>query len=209
VVTNAFRPEAPKWRDRVLSSDELIGIWHALEDDDYGRIIKLLILCGARRSEIGGIRWSELDFEKGIWTLPKERSKNKLAHALPIVPMMREIIESVPVRDGLDVLFGYTSSGFSSWGCKSALDAKLDLAPWVHHDIRRSVASGLGDIGIQPHIIEEILNHRSGHRRGVAGVYNRSVYQREVADALLRWQDHIKALLEGRAPKVVPFERAR
>jgi integrase len=193
----------------VLSSDELISIWRSVEDADYGRIVRLLILCGARRTEIGGIRWSELDFEKGIWTLPKERSKNKLAHALPLTPMMREILESVPVRDGLDVLFGYTSSGFTSWGCKSALDAKLDLPHWTHHDIRRSVASGLGDIGIAPHVTEQILNHRSGHRRGVAGTYNRSVYQLEVANALQQWQHHLASLLEGRAPKVVPFERAR
>jgi integrase len=211
-VTNAFKPEPPKSRDRVLSSDELIAIWRNLEDDDYGKVIKMLILTGSRRSEVGGMRWSEIDLDKGTWTLPKERSKNGLAHTLPIVPTMREIFETIPQRDGLrggDVLFGFTNSGFTSWKCKQVLDAKLDLPHWKHHDLRRSTASGLGDIGIMPHVIEEILNHRSGHRRGVAGVYNRSIYQREVNDALLMWQAHIKALLEGRAPTVVPFERAR
>jgi integrase len=208
---NAFKPEALKSRDRVLSSDELIAIWRNLEDNDYGKVIRLLILTGSRRSEIGGMRWSEIDLDKGVWTLPKERSKNKLAHVLPITPMMRSILESIPQRDGVrggDVLFGFTGSGFTNWKYKQALDAKLDLPPWLHHDIRRGVASSLGDIGVQPHVIEEILNHRSGHRRGVAGIYNKSSYANEVRAALLMWQDHIKALLEGRAPKVVPFERA-
>jgi integrase len=208
---NAFKPETPRSRDRVLSSDDLVAIWKNLEDDDYGKVIRMLILTGSRRSEIGGMRWNEIDLEKGTWTLPKERSKNGLAHVLPIVPMMRAIIESVPVRDGLrggDILFGFAKNGFTNWKYKQALDAKLDLSPWVHHDIRRSVASGLGDIGIQPHVIEEILHHRSGHRRGIASVYNKSSYANEVRAALLMWQDHIRDLLEDRAPKVVPFERA-
>jgi integrase len=210
-VINAFKPEASKSRDRVLSSDELIAIWRNLEDDDYGKVIRMLILTASRRSEIGGIRWSEIELEKGTWTLPKQRSKNGLAHTLPIVPMMREIIESVPVRDGLrggDVVFGFTNSGFTGWTFgKRALDAKLDLPHWVHHDIRRSVASGLGDIGVQPQIIEEILNHRSGHRRGVASVYNRSSYANEVRAALLLWSNHIRALVEGTERKVIAFER--
>ena len=72
--------------------------------------------------------------------------------------------------------------------------------PWRVHDIRRSVATGMADIGIEPHVIEEILNHRSGHRRGVAGVYNRSPYEKAVRLALARWADHVLALVEGRAP---------
>jgi integrase len=212
-VINAFKPQKPKARDRVLSGDELVAIWRNLEDDDYAKVISMLILTGSRRSEIGGMRWSEIDLERGMWTLPKERSKNGLAHVLPIVPMMREIIESVPVRDGLrggDVLFGFSEIGFQSWFFgKDELDKRTNLQPWVVHDIRRSVATGMANIGIAPHVIETILNHQSGHKQGIAGIYNKSLYANDVRDALLRWQDHLASLLGDRAPKVVPFERAR
>jgi integrase len=213
-VINARQVKPVKARDRVLTPSELVMIWRNLADDDYGKCTRLLISCGARRSEIGGIRFREFDDpdNPSAWTLPKERSKNGLAHTLPIVSMMREIILSVPQRDGLrggDVLFGFGKRGFQGWHLgKRALDAKLDLPPWRLHDVRRSVATGMANIGIMPHIIEQILNHQSGHKAGPAGVYNLSVYQAGVADALQRWQHHLASLLADRAPKVVPFERA-
>jgi len=124
--------------------------------------------------------------------------------------MMREIIDQVPKREGLDVLFGFSKAGFTGWSVgKRALDEKLGLLHWTHHDIRRSVASGLGDLGVQPHIVEEILNHRSGHRRGVAGVYNRSPYEKEVRAALALWADHIESIVTGSKRKVIPLTSGR
>ena len=76
---------------------------------------------------------------------------------------------------------------------------------WVVHDIRRTVATKLADLGIAPHIIEQILNHQSGHRAGVAGVYNRSSYEREVRSALAAWADHLRSLIDGGERKVLPF----
>jgi integrase len=212
-VINARKIKSPPSRDRVLSLPELIAIWRACEDDDYGKCVQLLILSSQRRSEIGAIRWSEFDDPENptIWTLPKQRSKNRLEHVLPVTPMMRDIIMAVAkrdgLRDGLDVLFGFRAGGLTGWSIgKKALDAKLpDLPPWTHHDVRRSVASGLGDLGVPPHVIEEILNHKP---RNVQRTYNKSPYASEVRTALLRWQDHLVSLLEDRAPKVVPFERA-
>jgi len=211
-VIDAFQPETPKSRDRVLSDAELAAIWRGVEDHNYGKAVRMLILTAARRSEIGGIRWSEFDDPDNprTWTLPKERSKNALAHTLPILPMMREIIDQVPKREGLDVLFGFSKAGFTGWSVgKRALDEKLGLLHWTHHDIRRSVASGLGDLGVQPHIVEEILNHRSGHRRGVAGVYNRSPYEKEVRAALALWADHIESIVTGSKRKVIPLTSGR
>ena len=85
------------------------------------------------------------------------------------------------------------------------LDHRLgdSVKPWRVHDIRRTVATGMADIGIQPHIIEAALNHFSGHRRGVAGIYNRSTYALEVKSALERWSNHVLALVEGRASNIV------
>jgi integrase len=199
-------------RERVLSGEEIAAIWRACGDDDHGRIIRLLILLGARRQEIGGMAWSEFDLDspQPSWTLPKERSKNGRAHTLPLMQMALEIIQSVPRMASRDLLFGSRADyGFSSWPQgKAALDQRCGVGNFVIHDIRRSVATGMADIGVAPHVIEHILNHQSGHRSGVAGIYIRSHYEREVRMALGLWEDHIRTLLGGGERKIVPFERA-
>jgi integrase len=208
-LVGAFRPKTPKSRDRVLTDAELAVIWNQLgDDDDYGKVVKLLMLTGCRRGEIAGMRRSEFDLDKGTWTLPATRSKNAKPHTLPLTPLMLEIIESIPRREPFNLLFG-RKHGFTGWSIgKRALDERLGLPAWVHHDIRRSVATGMNDIGIQPHIVEEILNHQSGHKRGVAGIYNKSPYANEVVSAMLRWSTHIAEITSGGSErKVVAFER--
>jgi integrase len=208
-VIGTIKPKQVGARDRVLTDVELAAVWHACGDDDYGRTVRLLILTGCRRQEIGGMRWSELDAEGGTWTLPKERSKNGRAHAMPLPAAAWNIINAVPHMAGRDQLFGINAAaGFTAWAVnKSALDARLGdvVAPFTLHDLRRSAATGMADIGIAPHVIEEILNHASGHKRGVAGVYNRSIYEREVRAALALWADHIRALVDGDRRKVLSF----
>jgi integrase len=212
-VIGAIQPKDSEGRERVLSDAELAAVWRASGDDEYGRIMKLLILTGARRAEIGGLRWSELDTDTGAWTLPSERSKNKHAHTLPLPAAPWDIINSVPRRAHRDQLFGILAEeGFTTWGGgKIALDDRLlgkMTEPWVAHDIRRTVATKMADIGVQPHIIEQVLNHQGGHKRGVAGIYNRSSYDREVRAALALWAEHVAAIVEGRKPVVVPLKTA-
>ena len=201
-------------RDRVLTDAELIEIWRACDEGgDNNRIIRLLMLTAARRSEIGGLTWDELDMATGTWTLPKERSKNKHAHTLVLPPLALHIIADVPRRMDRPQLFGDRAhGGFAGWqDAKHKLDERLagQIQPWQLRDIRRSVATRMCDIGIQPHIVEEILNHRSGHRSGVASVYNRSAYAAEVKTALLRWADHIRTLIEGGERKIFRVRAAR
>jgi integrase len=209
-VDGSHRPADPTPRDRVLTDPELVAVWKACGDDDHGRIIQLLILLGSRRQEVGGMRWSELDPALGTWTLPAERSKNGRAHTIALPPPALAIINAVP-RTDRDHLFGDRSgAGFTSWGpAKAALDRRLAGAvqPWRAHDIRRTAATRMADIGIEPHHIEAVLNHYSGHRLGVAGVYNRIVYERAVRAALVRWSEHVLALIEGRGSddRVVPL----
>jgi hypothetical protein len=116
------------------------------------------------------------------------------------------IIKSVP-QTSRDHLFGdRADGGFTSWSRgKADLDRRLAgyVRPWRVHDLRRSVATGMADVGIEPHHIEAALNHHSGFRRGVAGVYNRSKYERAVKAALARWAEHVIALVEGRESNVV------
>jgi integrase len=195
-------------RERVLSDAELAAIWNACDNDEYGKVVRLLILTGCRRAEIGDMCWSEIDLDKGTWTLPAKRSKNGRAHTLPLMPLMRTILDAVPQMVGRDQLFGLRSHGFANWGeGKRALDQRLGdrVRPWVLHDIRRTAATGMANLSTQPHVIEAVLNHHSGHRAGVAGTYNRSPYEREVRNALATWHDHLRALVEGGERKVLTY----
>jgi integrase len=202
-------PAVPPPRERVLSDAELVAIWHGCEDDDFGRVVRLLIMLGSRRAEIGGLRWSELNLEAAAWLLPGARAKNKRAMLVPLPPAALEIINKVVPQEGRDCLFGERgAAGFTDWApSKRRLDERLGSAvgTWRIHDIRRSVATKMGDLGILPHTVEAVLNHQSGHKRGVAGVYNRSPYEREVRSALLLWSEHVLALVEDREEKIVPM----
>jgi integrase len=199
-VDGSHRPDDPKPRERVLSDAELVAVWKACGDDDFGRIVRLLILTGARRQEISGLPWSEL--EDGTWTLPAERAKNGREHKITLPPAAREIIDRVPRRAGRDQLFGDRAErGFTSWSRgKQDLEQRLNgsVGAWRIHDIRRTVASGMIGLHIPSDHVEAVLNHYGGHRRGVAGVYNRYPYEKEIALALLNWSKHVLALVEGR-----------
>src|SRR5262245_1683690 len=177
-IIGTLNPKGGAPRERTLSDDELAAIWRACPNNDYGPIVRLLILLGARRAEVGGMAWSEIDLERGMWTLPAGRSKNGRAHTLPLMPMALDLIQSVPHLASRAQLFGARSNdGFTDWdGGKEALDKRSGVTAWTLHDIRRSVATKMADIGVQPHIIEQILNHQSGHKSGPAGIYNRSSY---------------------------------
>ncbi len=188
-------------RDRVLSDTELKSIWRELPEDAYGRAIKLLILTGQRRSEIGDLRWSEVDLARNSILLSGARTKNGRPHEVPLSDAARAILEAQP-RSG-EYVFG--TSGLKSWAdFKRGLDARLPLEPkWVLHDLRRTAATRMIDLGVLPHVVEAVLNHTSGHRAGVAGVYNRSLYAAEKAQALGRWAAHVMAVVEGRESNVV------
>src|SRR6516162_4186674 len=205
-VIGTRKPPQAKPREHVLTDAELAKVWKACGDDDFGRIVRLLILLGSRRQEIGGMRQSELDLEANTWMLPPERSKNHRGFTVALPPPALAIIKSVP-QTSRDHLFGdRAGGGFTSWSrSKRELDRSLTghVRPFRVHDIRRSVATGMADIGIEPHVIVACLNHYSGHRRGTAGVYNRSNYERAVKAALARWSEHVLALAEGRESNIV------
>jgi integrase len=181
-------------RERTLSNAELAQVLNALGQDQFSDIVRLLILTGQRREEIGGLRWSEVDFERGVIGLPPERTKNRRLHELPLSTQARSIIERQPRRNGRDFVFGIGQGGFSGWSdSKADLDATAKLkAEWRLHDLRRTAATMMADqLGVLPHIIEAILNHVSGHKSGVAGIYNRARYTDEMRAALQRWADHL------------------
>jgi integrase len=197
----------PKRRDRVLSDAELAAVWNACGNDTYGKIVKLLILTGARREEVGGMLWSELD-KRPLWIISASRTKNRLEHILTLPRLAWSIIDGTSRRESNKRILGNGPHGFNNWNtAKKALDRRSGIVSWRLHDLRRTAATRMADLGIQPHIIESVLNHVSGHKAGVAGVYNRSVYTREVKNALAIWADHVASIVSGEQRTVVPFAR--
>jgi integrase len=205
VASYTEKPVDEKSRDRVLSDAELKGIWKACLDDDYGAIIKLLMLTGSRANEIGALRWNEVHDEQIV--LPAERTKNRRAHISPLSDVAKKMIP--PRRADRKFVFGRHDTGFQGWShCKAALDQRARLEHWAVHDLRRTVATRMAELGVQPHIVEAVLNHVSGHKSGVAGIYNRATYDKEKREALNLWAEHVMATVEGRAATVVPLKRA-
>jgi integrase len=194
-------------RDRVLDDGEVRLLWPACRDDDFGRIVRLLLLTGCRREEVGSLKWDELNFNTGLMTIPGTRTKNGRTLELLLPALAIDILQSVPRRDGRDYLFGARGGAFSGWSAaKLQLDARITiatgrpLAPWRVHDLRRTMRSGLGRLGVAPHIAELAINHVRG---GVEAIYDRHKYRREIGSALVLWADHIRALVEGGERRVV------
>jgi integrase len=202
-------------RARTPSDDELRIIWRALDDDHYGAILKLLLLTGARRDEIGGLRWSEIDPDQALITLPPERTKIRKEHLIPLSKPALAILQAQLRRtnpDGTprDHVFGKGLRGFQDWsGSKADLDTGITKAnagkefePWSPHDFRRSLSTALHErFRVPPHVVEVILGHIGGHKAGVAGVYNKALYLDERRRALERWGAHIVGLATGKLDK--------
>ena len=205
IGTNTFDT---KPRDRVLSDAELAAIWNAAPDNDYGRIVKLLMLTGQRRDEIGALRWPEIDMEAKLITLSSARTKNGLEHRIPLAGEAMAILRScTPHRD---LVFGIGQDGYAGWSkSKTALDAACGVKAWTLHDLRRTAATGMADLGVLPHVIEAVLNHISGHKAGVAGTYNRSTYAAEKKAALDLWASHLNvAIAKANGANVTSLRRA-
>jgi integrase len=194
-------------RDRVLAYEELRAILRACGDDDFSRIIWLLALTCCRASEIGDLQWGEISFETGAMTIPGARIKNHREHVLSLPEAALAILRPIPRRPNNDFVFG--KSGFSAWSySKMMLDARIarvegsPLAPWVVHDVRRSAATHMAELGVQPHIVEAVLNHQGGHKRGIAGIYNRAAYTAEKKTALALWADKLRSVVDNQESNV-------
>jgi len=211
-------------RERVLSDGEIAEIWRASGDaaTPYGTIVRLLILNGQRRGEVAGMTWGEISDDLETWTIPGERTKNGVVHTVPLSTAARDLIratlpkgaESRPANGSL-VLPGAIGTPFAGWSkAKRALDkaiveARVEatakggtraplLTPWSIHDLRRTVATGLQRLGVRLEVTEAVLNHISGSRGGIAGVYQRHDWAAEKRAALAAWAAHVAAIAESR-----------
>jgi len=177
-------------RDRVLTQQELRKLWRGLGEDRFSDIVRLLLLTGQRRDEIGALRWSEVDLDRKLIVLAPERTKNSRTHEVPLSAQAIAILARQPKRTE------FVFSKAMGWAKgKAALDQRLRIASWRLHDLRRTCATQMAELGVQPHIIEAVLNHVSGHKAGVAGIYNRARYEGEMHDALTKWADHLDRIM--------------
>ena len=215
VPTDRIKPPgAERSRDRVLSASELVAIWDACygsgrgqggrDSHVYGDIVRVLMLTGQRRNEVARMQWSEIDFDRRLWSLPAARSKNALPHLVPLSSpvltiLRRQQVERVELEEPCPWVF--TSNGeipFSGWSqSKRRLDERCGVADWRIHDLRRTLVTGMNEeLRISPHVVESVVNHVSGAaRQGAAGVYNRALYLDERRRALQRWSRYVLHLV--------------
>ena len=156
------------------------------------------------------MKWSELSDDFTTWTLPAERAKNGRVHITPLPAAAREIIASTVRINACPYVFTTNNrTPVSGWSkSKARLDKLMgDTLPWRLHDLRRTAVTGMGELGIAPHVIELVVNHVSGSRGGIAGVYNRSELLPERKAALERWADHVMGLATDRPSNVTPLRR--
>jgi integrase len=186
-----------KSRDRFLSDFEIKTFWNGCDGlgSVFGPMFQMLLLTGARRSEVANMTHAELNLKSRLWTIPGARTKNGKPHEIYLSDAALAILKSLPRFAGSRFAFsttgGSASSGFHK--AKTRLNRMTGgLAPYTLHDLRRSFASGMARIGISIEIIERCLNHSLG---GVAAVYNRHDYAAQMADAFATWGNHVAELV--------------
>ena len=187
-VTFTLR-HSEKARERTLSDDELRAIWATIQGDgDYARIVRLCILTGCRREEIGGLLWDEVLADRLL--ISADRMKGGSIHEVPLLPAIAAALPDRPEAAEGSV-FGRRGVGFSGWSkSKAVLDAKLAKASvtprWTLHDLRRTFSTRLHDAGVEPLVVEALLAHK---QQGVAAVYNRASFRQAKRTAVEKWHD--------------------
>jgi integrase len=213
-VAGVEPPHREEARTRILSDDELRALWFACEHEGaIGQAIRMLILTGARRNEVGQMRWSEIAEDLQLWTLPAGRTKNAREHSIPLSSQAWMLIEARPQFAGCPFVFSADGKGaVNSWGkVKHRISAKAGIPAeaWRLHDLRRTCASGMQKLGVQVPVIERALNHVSGTFRGVVGIYQQHDYADEIRIALQKWANRVEEVVGGKPAKVVNLRGRR
>lgn len=199
-VTNASRPPKVKSRERVLSDDELKALWKVVDNErePWRTALKLMVLTGQRREEVLSADWKEFDLKKKVWTVPADRAKNGKAHVVPLSPAVVKLLAALTTHTGR--LFP-KGTGLVSRAATRIREAMGDVPEWRWHDLRRTMATGLQRLDVRLEVTEAILNHVSGSRAGIVGVYQRHDWAEEKRDALNKWARHVAAIVDGKQRK--------
>jgi len=184
-------PSRVIFRDRVLTDDELRQVLLAAQDaGTFGKLVLALSYTGQRRGEVAALRREWIGV--GTITLPADITKNSREHTFPYGSHLAAIIGNFP-----DTGLLFPSSSGKPWSNFSKAKAALpcDIAPWTLHDLRRTFATGLQRLGIRLEVIEALLNHISGTRAGIVGVYQRHSFMPEMREAVEKWESFLTSLI--------------
>ena len=201
------RPAAEHQRERVLTPDELRGVWRALDAEDVynAALFKLYLLTAQRGGELRTMAWADVDVETGWWTIPAERAKNGLAHRVPLSPQALAVLNALPRQEGSPWVFPTTRGSES--GYRERIYATVErirersAVAFVPHDLRRTVATFLtSELGVSRLVVSKLLNHVE---TGVTRVYDRATYDREKRAALDAWGRKLDVIVTGEKPAKV------
>lgn len=186
-------------RDRVLTDDELQKIWRASDQvcQQYGTIIKLLILTGQRRNEVCNMRYSDLDFDQKLWSIPGTLTKSGKPQQVPLSKSVIQIIKKIPKLHP-EFIFparGKKRSTTCSSKWKRTLDEISGVKEWKQHDLRRTVATGMQRLGVKREVTKSLLNHTENTVSDVTSIYTKYDYLKEKREALKSWDDRLRYLL--------------
>lgn len=186
-------------RDRVHTRHELADIWRESTGwkfkPYYAALLHLLVVFGCRTQELRLSAISEWDLQEGVWMVPKAHSKSGVKILRPIPVFIRPYIADLIERHRQSgLLLGEVKSpeAVSQWG-RGVYKRLGHSEPWTLHDIRRTFSTTLNDMGIAPHVVEQLLGHTLG---GVMAVYNRSQYMPEKMDAMIKWTDRLSIIAD-------------
>ena len=196
-------------RERHLSDIELAAFWRACDGLGwpFGPGFRLLLLTAQRRGEVFDADRAE--FGREVWTIPAARAKNNVEHIVPVSDAVWAILDALPAFAATDKLFPSRSnpangaSGFSKAHerlCELMAEAiGVDaVEPFTLHDLRRTAATGMQRLGIGQTVVEAVLNHVTGSRAGVAGIYGRHHFTDEKRHALGAWAAEVERIVAGR-----------
>jgi integrase len=189
-------------RQRILSDDELRAVWEASMKlpSPAGPLIRLLMITGQRRGEVGGMEWPEVDLANKVWTLPAARTKNALAHEIPLSKMAIAELAALKRFEGIANVMTTGGRDGAPLGAFTTLKSEIDrlsgVKDWVLHDLRRTFRTRLGGLGVQPEIAERLINHVPA---GVRAVYDLHSYRAEKRDAMNRWAKRLREIVDGKS----------
>ena len=214
-LSRQYREEA---KDRVLTDRELVAVWKSatpeLVGPAFADIARLLILTGCRRQELGSLEWRDVDLDGKAITIRAELSKSKTARVVPLSAPAAAILANRPRHAG-PFVFGDGTGGekpLSGWGKpKDKLDKAAGVTDWTLHDLRRTAATRMDELGVSIATIEAILGHLTGTRGGIVGVYNRGDYRARATEALELWGRRVLEISAAKAEStnVVALDGAR
>ena len=199
-------------RDRTLTDIEIRSMWTALDDPESPMVpawriaIKLALVTGQRRAEIVGAEWNEFDFESGkeTWTIPGSRAKNGRTHTIPLPPLTVELLDEAKSRlAGERFVFpsenGKAASPHTLTLTFAAERQRLGLlngdVPATLHDLRRTLATRVTELGFSRLVADKIMNHVDST---VGGRYDRHDYMAEMTAALAAWSERVIEIVHGR-----------